>query len=172
MKILVGSKNNVKVQAAKEAFSKYFEDLEVEGLEVDSGVPKQPVGKETFEGAKNRVKNLQKKGKADFYIGIEGGIFRVYGRHFSAGVVCISDGKRYSFGISSFFPLPKEVIEEVKKGKELGEVMDLLLQRENIKQNEGAIGVFTKGRISRKELYIQPIVCALIPFINQNFNFD
>jgi len=47
MKVLVGSKNPVKIEATKEAFKKYFDDIEV-----DSKVSKQPIGIETFVGAK------------------------------------------------------------------------------------------------------------------------
>lgn len=36
MKILVGSQNPVKIEAAKEAFSKYFKKVEVAGIKVDS----------------------------------------------------------------------------------------------------------------------------------------
>ena len=35
MKVLVGSRNPVKVEAVREAFAKYFDPLEVIGLEVD-----------------------------------------------------------------------------------------------------------------------------------------
>ena len=39
MKVLVGSRNPVKVEAVREAFAKYFDPLEVIGLEVDPQVP-------------------------------------------------------------------------------------------------------------------------------------
>ena len=59
MKVLVGSRNPVKVEAVREAFAKYFDPLEVIGLEVDPQVPPQPVNEETFAGVKNRVWALQ-----------------------------------------------------------------------------------------------------------------
>jgi len=49
--VAVGSTNGVKIQAAQEAFQKFFE-CEVEGVDVKSGVSQQPFGEETFEGAK------------------------------------------------------------------------------------------------------------------------
>jgi non-canonical (house-cleaning) NTP pyrophosphatase len=52
MKVLVGSKNPVKIEATKEAFEKYFYDIEVVGIEVYSKASKQQIGIETFIGAK------------------------------------------------------------------------------------------------------------------------
>ena len=60
MKILVASKNKVKIEGAKEAFEEYFDDVEVEGISVSSDVSDEPVNDEIYMGAKNRVKNLKK----------------------------------------------------------------------------------------------------------------
>ena len=42
MKILTGSKNPVKVEAVREAFSHYFDDITVIGIPVQSNVAGQP----------------------------------------------------------------------------------------------------------------------------------
>jgi len=42
IKVIVGSKNPVKINSVKEVFSKYFKGLEVEGKEIDSQVSGQP----------------------------------------------------------------------------------------------------------------------------------
>ena len=60
MKILIGTKNPGKIQGAKEAFEKYFENVEIEGIDVSSDVADQPVNEEILQGARNRVKNLKK----------------------------------------------------------------------------------------------------------------
>ena len=59
MKILMGTKNPGKIQGAKEAFEKYFNDVQIEGIAVNSDVSNQPLNKEVFKGAKNSVKNLK-----------------------------------------------------------------------------------------------------------------
>ena len=79
MKILIGTKNPGKIEGAKQAFEKYFDKVEIEGISVDSNVGDQPVNEEILQGAKNRVKNLKKYAKnnnleADFYISSEAGI--------------------------------------------------------------------------------------------------
>ncbi len=73
MKILVGSKNPVKLNAVKEAFSLYFENIEIVSISVPSNVSDQPINEETYEGAKNRATELQKinsnkNWNADFFV--------------------------------------------------------------------------------------------------------
>ena len=63
MKLLIGTKNPGKIQGAKEAFEKYFNNIEIEGIAVDSEVGNQPFDKEILIGAKNRIKNLREYAK-------------------------------------------------------------------------------------------------------------
>lgn len=170
MKVLVGSINPVKIEAVQEAFSKYFSNVEVLSFEVESGVPNQPINDDTFRGAENRAKmltkiNLKQKLNADFFVGIEGGIYQQYNLWFAFGCMCVIDKNgNKSFGTSPHFQLPIEVSNRLLKGEELGEVMDEIMKKKNTKQNLGAIGFFTKGIINRKELYIPGLITALVPF--------
>ena len=63
MKILIGTKNPGKIEGARQAFEKYFDNVEIEGISVNSDVGDQPVNEEILQGAKNRVKNLKKYAK-------------------------------------------------------------------------------------------------------------
>ena len=65
MKVLIGTKNPGKIEGAKRAFENYFDNVEVVGIKVSSDVSEQPVGTETYQGAKNRVKNLKEFAKAN-----------------------------------------------------------------------------------------------------------
>jgi len=173
MKILVGSKNPVKIDAVREALSNYFESIEVIGYEVESGVSIQPVGDETFTGAKNRALNLKALDKvnninADLFVGIEGGIAKEFDRWFAFGCMCIVDNNdNIGFGTSPHFELPGVVVEKLLKGEELGTVMDQIQNEENTKQKHGAIGYFTNGVMNRKELYIEGLKVAIIPFLHK-----
>lgn len=60
MKILIATKNQGKIEGAKRALLKYFDNIEIEGIPVESDVSEQPVNDEIYIGAKNRVKNLKK----------------------------------------------------------------------------------------------------------------
>lgn len=172
MKILVGSKNPVKIDSVKIAFSKFFDNCLIEGVDVNSDVPNQPINKQTFDGAKNRCIELIKFSKennlkGDYFVGIEGGISELHGNWFSYGCVCIANNNnKFAFGTSPLFMLPDYVIKRLLKGEELGTVMDELYNHKNSKQNLGAIGFLTKGVMNRTELYTSGVITALIPFIN------
>ena len=51
MKILIGTKNPGKIEGAKQAFEKYFENVEIEGIAVNSEVGDQPFNEEILQGA-------------------------------------------------------------------------------------------------------------------------
>lgn len=177
VKILVGSKNPVKLESVREAFSYYFKDLEVMGLSVDSRVPDQPVNDKTFTGAHNRALALQKINQdkhmgASFCVGIEGGIINLYSKWFAFGVICIVDDTgKFGFGISPNFEISNHHAEELLQGTELGDIADRITGGNNVKQKGGIISFLTKGIISRKDLYVPGVVAALIPLLNKDIYF-
>ncbi len=78
MKILVGSKNNVKVDAVREMIADYphLKDAEILGVETVSGVSNQPKSlEETVKGAINRAKSVFTD--CDYSFGIESGLMAV-----------------------------------------------------------------------------------------------
>jgi len=173
MKILVGSRNPVKIEAVEEAFGIYFDDVDVTGISVDSSVPDQPVGDETYRGARIRASHLMERNveqnlDADYFVGIEGGIEEKEGRWYSFGAICIMDVfGQAGYGTSIHFELPRVVIRNIQNGKELGDVIDAVSGGENTKQKGGAIHYLTKGVIDRKSIYVQGLIAALIPFVNR-----
>lgn len=177
MKVLVGSKNPVKIASVEEAFSKYFQNISVEGIDVNPGVPVQPINDETFIGARNRASKLKEMNEAqnlnaDFFVGIEGGIAKTFNKWFAFGCICVIDKENnIGFGNSPSFELPEFVIEKLLNGAELGDVMDEILDEQNTKQRHGAIGFFTNGVMNRKELYIEGLKVAVIPFLHKEMFF-
>ena len=178
MKILVGSLNPVKIDAVKEAFSLYFNSVEVSGIEVDSGVPNQPIGEQTFNGALYRANNLRyisekENLRAEYFVGIEGGISQLFNKWFAYGCMCVMNkDEQTGFGLSPSFELPPKVVEQLLKGKELGHVMDEIMHEQNTKQRGGAIAFFTNGVMNRKELYIEGLKTAIIPFLHNELFFN
>lgn len=176
--VLAGSQNPVKLDATREAFSNFFDALEVEGIDVSSKVSNQPIEDETFAGAKNRAFELirineERNFGAEFFVGIEGGIKKLFNRWFSFGVICIIDDKgRIGYGTSPLFELPAPITEELLKGIELGDVIDNLIGEKNTKKRQGAVGHFTKGIMNRKEYYVAGLMVALIPFLNTDLYFQ
>lgn len=174
MKIVVGSKNPVKIKAVKRAFRKVFPDkkLEFEAIDVPSGVSSQPIGdKNTLKGARNRAVNASKKVKADFYVGLEGGVGKEMNAERAWMFVVDKNGKE-GYASTGTFPIPQEITKLMKKGKELGEATDIVFRHNNSKQGLGAVGLLTKGVVDREKYYTQAIILALIPFVNKNLYFS
>jgi len=162
MKIAIGTTNRAKVDAVKNAF-RHFPSVEFIELNVPSEVSEQPFSdEETLQGAMNRAKNALVKEQAHIGIGLEGGVFEsdeiCYLCNWGALVdhnfnVYVAGGAR--------IPLPSEIYEALKKGKELGEIMDTYTNQDDVRQNEGAIGIFTNGMVTRSQMF-QHILHMLI----------
>ncbi len=175
-KVVVASKNPVKINATREAFEKVFpeETFEVIGMQVPSFVSDQPMSdEETLEGAINRAENVKLANKsADFWVGIEGGI-ETDGIDMDAfGWIIVLTKKRFGQARSCTFPLPPYVAKAVLAGKELGHVNDEFFKMHNSKQGGGAVGSLTDNLVTRMDLYIQPLILALIPFSQPNLYSD
>lgn len=175
-KIIVASQNPVKINATLASFQKMLpgEQFEIEGVAVSSGVADQPRSdSEAFAGACNRAENAKKeKPKADFWVGIEGGI-ELKGQDmecFAWVVIRAQDGREGKGRTGTFF-LPPQVKELILQGKELGVADDIVFNRSNSKQGNGMIGLLTGDVIDRTKYYFDAVVFALIPFKNEELYF-
>jgi inosine/xanthosine triphosphatase len=169
IKIVVGSKNPVKINAAKTAISDMLALKEVQcvGVNSPSKVAEQPMtSEETQLGAINRVKYCQQHTQADFYVAIEGGVDQFDYGPATFAFVAIADHEHLSIGRSCNLPLPAAVYHALENGEELGHVMDRLFKTNNVKQKGGAIGLLTNGLATRESVYRQAIILAMAPFIN------
>jgi len=168
MKIIVSSKNPVKLEATKAGFESFFSDAEVEGISVESGVSDQPMSDdETLNGARNRATNaLIEHSEADFWVGIEGGVHRDADGLTAFAWVVVRGRKITGESRTTTFRLPPEVSELIDRGYELGTANDMLFNEHNSKQQSGAVGLLTNNAITRMQLYMQAVQLALIPFLN------
>ena len=184
----VGTKNIVKLNAVRNVFSKIWEkeEIVIKSFPVKSEVSPQPLSfEETVLGAYNRAFKAKKEGgeKHDFYVGIEAGIMPLkIPKNMAKNAdlihppfldiqVCVilrrKDDKT-SIGLGPGFAYPPEVMEGVKEGKTVNEIMSKISNIENIGSKIGAIGFLTSGVIKRKKLTEQSVLTALIPFIPRN----
>ncbi len=170
VKVIVGSQNPLKIKGVEKAFSQYFDKVYVQGVEVDSGVSKQPFNADVVKGAINRALRAYDE-SYDFSVGVEAGLFSL--KNTNTGfldfqVAAIYNGFKISIGFGPGFEYPPMVIEEVLKGQEVGVVMEKLTNIKNIGKKFGAIYFLTKGVISRDELTRIAVTMALIPWINKD----
>ena len=173
MKVLIGTNNKGKIEGAREAFSEFFNDIEVEGVKVESNVPDEPIDLDIYNGAKNRVENIIKTGKrADFYVAIESGITNVLGKYviINSAVIKDSNGNE-SWGFSSAFPVPDKYVNDIKK-RDLGSVMDELFDKNDLRSSIGGINYLTQGKVNRIQLTKEAFIMALTQFINKDIWSD
>lgn len=169
MKIIVGSTNQVKVEAVREVFGKWLGDINVESYKAESGVSDQPMSDdETVQGARNRAKaSLASSKDADYGVGIEGGMFEQDGELMAcAWCVVVDKNNIEGLGGGLRFEVPRKVQEMIKDGVEMGDVMNEMLGRESVKHEEGAIGVLSKKMTTRQKSYEEMVKYALVKFIS------
>jgi inosine/xanthosine triphosphatase len=171
MKILVGSLNPSKITAVQTAFAYYFSNLEVIGFDIPSHVSVQPINQAIKQGAINRVNGLFELNKnqaltADYFVGIESGLFYLFDCWLNVDLTCIADNKaKKNIGLSPSFTLPNNVTDQMLHGIELNDIMDKLTGWKNIKHNGGAISHYSKGIMTRQEHCTQSVLMALLPFL-------
>ncbi|UKZ74151.1 hypothetical protein TrVFT333_001810 [Trichoderma virens FT-333] len=194
-RVIVASRNNVKISAAKEAFAGMFPSaaFSFTGLNVPSGVADQPMtDAETLQGAKNRALNARDaEPEADYWVGIEGGVDDSGdAMETFAWVVVLGRGKttatdssksqdestsaaaeRMGRGRTAAFFQPEEVARLVRGGMELGPADDQVFGSENSRLHSGSIGLLTGDLINRTGYYVPAVIGALIPFKNSTLTF-
>ncbi len=166
-KVIIASKNPVKINATKKAFENVFNDrFEFEGVATESLVSDQPMSnQETLTGASNRLQNIQHF-DADYLVSIEGGVDLLDNNYEAFAWIIISNRKKIGKAKTATFPLPVKISNLIKQGYELGDADDLVFKRSNSKQKNGAVGILTDNLINRTDYYLHAIILALIPFTN------
>ncbi|MHA1912397.1 MAG: DUF84 family protein [Candidatus Kariarchaeaceae archaeon] len=171
--VVVGSLNPVKLTSVKEALRLIYPSLslQVKGVSVESGVSAMPMtDDEIHKGASQRALNAHHLTGEKLTVGLEGGLSKVGQTWYLTSWAAVFFDSFTSQASSLRMPVPNKIGEDIIHKKiELGEVIDLLVDEENVKQERGAIGVFTSGLISRTDLFRSSIICAFAPLITPKF---
>lgn len=174
MKVLIATKNKGKIEGAKRALENYFNNVEIQGIPVESNVSEQPVNDEIYNGAKNRVKNLKMYAKennliADLYLSIESGINNSLNRWMITNIAVIEDNNDFeSYGTSPSFPVPDKLVQDVID-TDLSQVMNKLFEKDEERHNNGGgIQLLTHNKISRIDLTEMAFIMALTKYINDD----
>jgi len=171
MRIAVGSLNPVKEAATERLVGGSF-DATVVPVDVESGVSEQPRGHgETLAGAETRARNALARTDASLGVGIEGGVATFDGAEglFLVMWAAATDGDRLGRGAGPSLRLPTDVADRVRRGAELGPVMDDLLATDGVARNQGAAGVLTGGLVDRESALAHAVAGALGPFVTDRY---
>jgi len=171
MKVLIGTKNKGKIEGAKRAFERFFENVEVVGVPAESDVPEQPINEETLLGAKNRVKNLKLYARdnnllADMFVAIESGLSNQLGEWMISNIAVVENNEGVSsVAAGASFPVPERLVETIKQ-KGFGLVMDEIFDKEDLRSCGGGIQLLSHGAVSRIDITETAFVMALTKFVN------
>lgn len=166
VRLAVGSANPVKLASVREAAALVFEGMavDVSAVVVASGVPAQPIGDaQTMAGASQRARAaLASLPGSDIGIGLEAGIADIDGRLFTySWCAAVDQTGRIQHASAPRWELPAPVAALIHDGLELGDAIDRIYGRTNAKQHEGAVGIVTRGRLSRAHAQVPAVVLAL-----------
>jgi inosine/xanthosine triphosphatase len=199
--IAVGSTRRPKLNAVTEAIQSFAAELaasesgaeiEIVGVDVESGVGHTPSSREeSMLGARHRAESLvrlarQRSESWRYFVGLEGG-FDVVPEGAAAslvnnaavtGATCsrrvfleswayVTDGSRGHFGRSGGVEIPDALAHEVLDlGVELSVAIDRFAGAVGIRDAQGAWGVLSSNRITRQEAFRVAVVAAFAPFYN------
>ncbi len=167
MRVAIGSTSTSKIQAARTVFGRAFPGAQVEAVPIPSSVRAQPIGDdETIRGAEHRARDALRTVKADFGIGIEGGVHAdTRGVWMCVWVAVAHRDGRESLGGGLRLRLPEWLAARALAGEEVGVIVDTLLGHEEAHEELGAIGMLTAGLVDRQSALEQALAAALAPFL-------
>lgn len=149
-KVYIGTTNIVKISAIQEVLN----DENVIGMNVSSGVSPQPKSdEETMQGALNRAKALP---SGHLRFGLEAGVEIHNSKVFLINWgVLIDEKDNIYYGGGTRLPLPDVIGKRLfSEDVELAEVVDEYYNRDDIKHQEGAVGILTNNYVRRVDIFI------------------
>ncbi|TDL35460.1 DUF84 family protein [Jeotgalibacillus sp. S-D1] len=166
MIIAIGTENKAKLSAVEQAFKHLaaYSSIKFEGISAPSLVSEQPFDdEETLLGAINRASFAQQSINASIGIGLEGGVVETSNGLYICnwGALCDPLLPEPITAGGARLRLPDQVAEQLREGRELGPVMEEFSQKKEIRQREGAVGLFTNERVTRAAMFSH-IVTLLI----------
>ncbi len=172
MHIILGSTSPVKVNATKQAFQTYFDDVEVNALPLPSGVKAFPTSnQETLRGAMNRAEKARSlEPGADFAVGIEGGLAKLEGHVLVHQVAVVIKNDIKGIGVSQSYVAPDRLIKQLDmETDDSRKIIDSYFGRDEILSEEGVIGIMTNGILTRTDASRDAVICALTRFVNPEY---
>lgn len=177
--VRVGSTNEPKLEAVRQALAPFAPEASVAGLSVESGVPEQPVGwEEIVAGACNRARKAA-SGGCELGVGIEDGLVPVPDadggeRFVNVGCAALACGERVALGFSSGFAYPPECTGPAVRHREpIGPLFDRYWERHRGEagplpsgRTTGNVGKLTLGVLPRSDYARQAVVCALVELLH------
>jgi pantetheine-phosphate adenylyltransferase len=167
VQIGIATGNELKTESLKNALKGIMKNFQVD-VESDYTLSTdQPIGSDTVSLAAQRAR--VSLGNRDYGVGIESGIFveRISSMSFDFHVCAVIDRySRITFGFSSGFQVPDNIVELVKEGYSESLAFQKLHGVEYIGKREGIIGILSRDQVNRSDLIIESVRNAFLPRIS------
>lgn len=168
-RVVVGSRNPVKVDAVDAQVADLLScQVETEGVEVASGVPEQPRGHQSLEGARNRARAAMEAagGDADYAVGVEAGLNEDDEGWFDVQCCVVLDRTgRETRGWGPAFQYPDWVTGRALAGEMVSDILAPVADDPRIGGTTGAVGFLTDGAMDRTALTRVAVLMAFVPRI-------
>jgi inosine/xanthosine triphosphatase len=164
----IGSTNPAKVEAVRRILGQLAPECALEVLEVPSGVGAMPLGEAAVRaGAEARARAALARTGADVAFGLEGGaILDTDDAWLTGHVVAVTRDGRLGEAAWGRMLLPRVAGARLRRGEELGDIIDDLFARKDSKRQAGAIGILTEGAMSRTDAFAYLVAMACAPFLH------
>lgn len=171
MRVVVGSTNRAKVEAARAVFGRAWPGCEVTGrrVELPADIPAMPVGDQVRAGARYRAQAVLGPG-VDFGVGAEGGVYFAEDGAYLLNWCAVADAAGNVYDAPSpHVRLPASWTRALRAGAELGPFLAELTGEPDINEKGGAIGLLTRGLLNRQAFFEQALICALAPVLGREW---
>ena len=169
MKILLGSKSNLKISSVEKALDfirdkgLYAKEISFDYQVVNSGVPDTPNSSETYTGAKQRALQLINNVEG-LSMGLESGLIIREGKIFEECWCVIFDKHKSEWaGVSSAILLPEEVTTNMKEGKSHIDILNEIAKRKGYSPKD-TWGTYTDGALPRQQSLYEASRNALVSY--------
>ena len=164
----IGSTNPAKVEAVRRILAQLAPGCALEAIDVPSGVGAMPLGEVAVRaGADARARAALERSGADVAFGLEGGaILEAESAWLTGHVVAVTRDGRLGEAAWGRMLLPRVAAERLRRGEELGDIIDDLFARKESKRQAGAIGILTEGAMSRTDAFAYLVAMACAPFLH------
>jgi inosine/xanthosine triphosphatase len=176
MKAVLTSKNKAKIAATKNILLELYPGLELETIDVSSGVPETPTSEdEGIKGCMNRIAAAKERIQdADLYIAMEGIISKNnYGSYISGWCVIDQPGKgRMSIGSSAKVQLPEFISAKIEKNTKLSDVVKEYYPSEIVDDMPilGSNGIISERMYTRVKEFEDALITTL-GYLHNDKNF-
>jgi inosine/xanthosine triphosphatase len=181
--IALGSDRAAKIMAVRASVARVAEidaswaHANVVARRVETNVPSMPLTDwQLMQGALERALAVEESLKsrrleADIYVGLEGGFHSVSingeWHTFLRGWAYATDGNRGAFGAAPSISVPPDIVKSVVEGRrELGNVIDEVTGKKDVRSKQGAWGVLSRDLVTRSMSFELALIAAFAPFYN------